>query len=448
MVRCWTIRGPSIIFWILYLEAYEILAIVYSAELFMILKHHHLALLNGALPFTPPLTKLSSHKSLHTYNPEDYLEKLFKLLEMAMNDLISYDYDDDDDGYIDLEVSSCSNFLCHSISSPPFPIEFEFQMSTVPLEKDTTTSPADELFYKGKLLPLHLPPRLQMVEKILEKSNSEYDHRKDTFEECFSTPLMTTATTPTSTSTPFESCNISPSESCCVSRELNPEEYFFEYSSEIGGFMDENPKKSWTKKLKLIKQSSLGSKLKASRAYFRSLFGKSSCSDDSCTVATKVADEVTVSKAKESLNKYERSSKKTPFGQIQKDKYQTSTTAMQNIQKITEDGSGRLHRRSFSMAIKRYPKNKSLSSSSSSDSSSSSSSSTSSNGAHRLPFLKRSSSAKSEIENPIQGAIAHCKQSQQLHHSRKIVNEANLFALSASRISICDEQERPVLCRG
>ncbi|KAJ6900495.1 hypothetical protein NC652_026567 [Populus alba x Populus x berolinensis] len=348
-----------------------------------------------------------------TYNPEDYLEKIFKLLEMAMNDLISYDYDDDDDGYIDLEVSSCSNFPCHSISSPPFPIEFEFQMSTVPLEKDTTTSPADELFYKGKLLPLHLPPRLQMVEKILEKSSSEYDHRKDTFEECFSTPLMTTATTPTSTSTPFESCNISPSESCCVSRELNPEEYFFEYSSEIGGFMDENPKKSWTKKLKLIKQSSLGSKLKASRAYFKSLFGKSSCSDDSCTVATKVADEVTVSKAKESLNKYERPSKKTPFGQIQKDKYQTS-----------------------------------LSSSSSSDSSSSSSSSNSSNGAHRLPFLKRSSSAKYEIENPIQGAIAHCKQSQQLLHSRKTVNEANLFSLSASRISICDEQERPVLCRG
>ena len=370
------------------------------------------------------------------------------LLEMAKNQHLSYEHDDDDD-YIDLEVSSYSNFLCHPISSSPIPIEFEFQMSTVPPEKDTTTSPADELFYKGKLLPLHLPPRLQMVEKILEKSNSGYDHRKDTFEESFSTPLMTTATTPTSTSTPFESCNISPSESCCVSRELNPEEYFFEYSSESGGLIDENPKKSWTRKLKLIKQSSLGSKLKASRAYFKSLFGKSGCSEDSCTVATKVADEVTVSKAKESLNKYVRPTKKTPFGQIQNDKYQTSTTtAMQNNQKFTEDGSGHLHRRSFSMAIKRYSKNKSLSSTSSSDSPSSSSSSASSNGAHRLPFLKRSSSAKSEIENPIQGAISHCKQSQKLLQSMKTVNEANLYSLSASRISICDEQERPVLCRG
>ncbi|CAK7325595.1 unnamed protein product [Dovyalis caffra] len=366
---------------------------------------------------------------------------------MAMNHLLSFDHDEDDD-YIDMEVSSYSNFLCHSISSPPFPKEFEFQMSTASLEKDTTTSPADELFYKGKLLPLHLPPRLQMAEKILENSHSAYDHRKDTFEECFSTPLMTTATTPTSTSTPFESCNISPSESCCVSRELNPEEYFFEYSSEIGGFISENPKKSWTKKLKLIKQSSLGSKLKASRAYIKSLFGKSSCSDDSCTVATKVEDEVTVSKAKESLNNYVKPAKKTPFGQIQNDKYQMSTTGMQDKQKITEDGSDRLHRRSFSMAIKRYSTNKSLSSSSSSDSSSSSSSSTSSNGFHRLPFLKRSSSAKSEIENPIQGAIAHCKQSQQLFHSSKTANEAKLYSLSASRISICEEKERPVLCRG
>ncbi|KAF9676765.1 hypothetical protein SADUNF_Sadunf08G0037000 [Salix dunnii] len=365
---------------------------------------------------------------------------------MAMSHLLSYDKDDDDE-YINMEVSSRPIFFSQSVSSPPFPKEFEFQMSTTSLEKDTTTSPADELFYKGKLLPLHLPPRLQMVEKILENSNSSCDHRKDTFEEFFSTPLMTTAPTPTSTSTPFESCNVSPAESCCVSRELNPEEYVFEYSSQFGGFIDGKPKSSWTKKLNLIKQSSLSSKLKASRAYLKSLFGKSGCSDDSCTVASKVADEVTVSKARESLNKYVKPAKKTPFGQIQKDIYQTSTTVMQGKQKIIEDGCGRLHRRSFSMSIKRQSTNKSPSSSSSSDSSSFSSS-TGSNGFHRLPFPKRSSSAKFEIENPIQGAIAHCKQSQHRFHSKNIVNEVKLYSLSASRMSICDGQERPVLCRG
>uniref|UniRef100_A0A6N2LT64 Membrane-associated kinase regulator 4 n=1 Tax=Salix viminalis TaxID=40686 RepID=A0A6N2LT64_SALVM len=361
---------------------------------------------------------------------------------MAMSHLLSYDKDDDDDDYIDMEVSSRAIFF-----SPPFPKEFEFQMSTTSMEKDTTTSPADELFYKGKLLPLHLPPRLQMVEKILENSNSSCDHRRDTFEEFFSTPLMTAAPTPTSTSTPFESCNVSPAESCCVSRELNPEEYVFEYSSQFAGFIDGKPKSSWTRKLNMIKQSSLSSKLKSSRAYLKSLFGKSGCADDSCTVASKVADEVTVSKSRESLNKHVKTAKKKPFGQIQKDGHRTSATATQNKQKISEDGGGRLHRRSFSMSIKRHSTNKSSSSESSSDSSSFSSS-TGSNGFQRLPFPKRSSSAKFEIENPIQGAIAHCKQSQHRFHSRNIVNEAKFYSLSASRMSMCDEQERPVLCRG
>ncbi|KAG5239780.1 membrane-associated kinase regulator [Salix suchowensis] len=334
---------------------------------------------------------------------------------MAMSHLLSYDKDDDDD-YIDMEVSSRAIFFSQSVSSPPFPKEFEFQMSTTSMEKDTTTSPADELFYKGK---------------------------RDSFEEFFSTPLMTTAPTPTSTSTPFESCNVSPAESCCVSRELNPEEYVFEYSSQFGGFIDGKPKSSWTRKLNLIKQSSLSSKLKSSRAYLKSLFGRSGCSDDSCTVASKVADEVTVSKARESM----RPAKKMPFGQIQKDRHQTSAAATQNKQKISEDGGGRLHRRSFSMSIKRHSTNKSSSSESSSDSSSFSSSA-GSNGFQRLPFPKRSSSAKFEIENPIQGAIAHCKQSQHRFHSRNIVNEAKFYSLSASRMSMCDEQERPVLCRG
>lgn len=362
---------------------------------------------------------------------------------MAVN-LLSYDQTDDD--YIDMEIGSFSNFLRHSIGSPPHPREFEFQMSSKSLEKEPTTSPADELFYKGKLLPLHLPPRLQMVEKLLENSKSTCDTRQDTFEEFYSTPLMTTATTPTTMSTPFKSCNISPSESCQVSRELNPEEYFFQYSTEVNGFIDNNPKKSWTKKLKLIKQSSFGSKLKASRAYLKSFFGKSGCSDDSCTAATKVADEGTVSKARASMNKYVKAAKKTPFGQIQKEKYQMSTTAMRNVnkQQVTEDCSGRLHRRSFSMAIKRHSTNKF----SSSSGSSSSSSSTTSNGFKALPFLKRSSSVNSEIENPIQGAIAHCKQSQQMFHPRKAVNEVGFYSLSASKIANCEDQEILDLCRG
>lgn len=75
-------------------------------------------------------------------------------------------YDQADEDYIDMEISSFSKFF--SLSSPPQTREFEFQMSSSSAEREPTNSPADELFYKGKLLPLHLPPRLQMVEKLLQ----------------------------------------------------------------------------------------------------------------------------------------------------------------------------------------------------------------------------------------------------------------------------------------
>lgn len=369
---------------------------------------------------------------------------------MAVNHL---SYDPSEDDYIDMEVGSYSAFLSHSMCSPPHPREFEFQMSSSSLEiEPSTTSPADELFYKGKLLPLHLPPRLQMVEKLLQNSTSCFDHNpKDRFEEFYSTPLATTATTPTTMSTPFESCNISPSESCQVSRELNRDEYIFEYATEVSGFgfgfVNENSKKSWTKKLK--QYSSLGSKLKASRAYLKSLFGKTGCSNESsAAAAAKNADEAMVMKS-EDLSKYAKTGKKNPFGQIQKDKYRMSASGMRsfNKDKITENGAG-LHRRSYSLAIKRHStKNSTSPSSSSSSASSSSSCSNHSSATHELKFLKRCNSANSEMESSIQGAIAHCKQSQQTFRSRKTANEVGFYSLSAS-ISPSEDQERPDLCRG
>uniref|UniRef100_A0A0E0KXW5 Uncharacterized protein n=1 Tax=Oryza punctata TaxID=4537 RepID=A0A0E0KXW5_ORYPU len=46
--------------------------------------------------------------------------------------------------------------------------EFEFHSSATVVSK-AFASPADELFYKGNLLPLHLPPRLQLVQKLLQE---------------------------------------------------------------------------------------------------------------------------------------------------------------------------------------------------------------------------------------------------------------------------------------
>ncbi|KAF7804526.1 putative membrane-associated kinase regulator 4 [Senna tora] len=311
-----------------------------------------------------------------------------------------------DEDFIDMELSSSSNsfFSSYSITSPPKSREFEFQMTSVSKEKESTTSPADELFYKGKLLPLHLPPRLQMVQKLLENPNDTFQYYVKTTESPFKDCNFRLPST--NGSTPVESCNISPSESCRVSSEVNPDEYLYNWSTEINGLVggDNIPKKSWSKKLKQIKQFWLGQRLKTSRAYLKSLFNKSACSDKSCANAGG-AEEERKSKCKECQNKYAKvGARRHLFEMIDKNR------------EILEDGLMNNHRRSFSGAIQRHSVTKasSLSTSSSGSSSTSSSFSFSSSGFYDLHLFKRSSSSNSELEEgSIEGAIAHCKQSQQ-----------------------------------
>ncbi|KAL2509478.1 putative membrane-associated kinase regulator 3 [Forsythia ovata] len=173
---------------------------------------------------------------------------------MASN-LQSYDSSDEED-YIDMDLFSS-----------PHSTEFEFQMCFISNDEN---SPADELFYKGKLLPLHLSPRL----KMLQTSN-------------------TPSTTPVD-----ESCNISPSESCRDSCELNlDDDYFFEWSTELSSFIHSNrSKKSWSKKLKFVKNSiPIGHKLKAC---LKSLFSKSdesSCAKAAACNRSSSATEIDVS---------------------------------------------------------------------------------------------------------------------------------------------------------
>lgn len=296
-----------------------------------------------------------------------------------------------DEDFIDIEPTSpSSTILCSN--SPPQNREFEFQMSaSISNERDNSVSPADDLFYKGKLLPLHLPPRLEMVQKLL--------HIKDEiFEDC-GVPFLNSPST-NGCCTPVDSCNISPSESCRVSCELNPSEYFFSWSTdEFRSFIhDHHPKKSWSKKLKLIKQPSfLTQKLKNSRTYLKSLFTKSNCSMVSSSLAENRE------KAEQGADKLNMVPKKVHSGNL--------CNMDDNISKP---------RKSFSGAIKRHSPSKCLSSSSSSDSSSSGASSLSSsfsinsNGVFDLHLMKRSRSDPSVIETSIEAAIAHCKHSQKL----------------------------------
>ncbi|KAL0349230.1 UNVERIFIED_CONTAM: putative membrane-associated kinase regulator 4 [Sesamum angustifolium] len=286
----------------------------------------------------------------------------------------------EEEDYINMEVDSSvasSIFRRHSSTK-----EFEFQSFSSSSEKDhTTTSPADELFYMGKLLPLHLPPRLEMVHNILQNPASFHSKSKP-FEddEPFTTPLFMTPTA----NTPFESCNVSPSESCHVSRELCPDEYFLDYQE----------KKSWTKKLKLIKQSS-------SSSHFQ-----------------KPSNERMATQRVSSLS----------------GKSSATKTAI-SWRSIVEGGS---HRRSFSGAFKRLSKPKTSAISPSNPRSE----------ICNRQGLNRSSSSSSELENPIQAAIAHCKRSQQQLYSRQMANELGFCSVSASSRVIYDEQERPGLCRG
>ncbi|KAI5682224.1 hypothetical protein M9H77_03452 [Catharanthus roseus] len=377
---------------------------------------------------------------------------------MATNHLNSCQNADED--YIDMDVSSSSSstFFFSNItsnSSPQNSREFEFQMSSASDEKDSTTSPADELFYKGKLLPLHLPPRLQMVQKLLLQTSttttSFHQNPKETFlEDAFFRTSSSSSTAPsTNTSTPSESWNISPSESCRVSCELNPAEYFFEWSTELRSFINNHPKKSWSKNLRLIRQYSITQKLKASRVYLKSLFSKSACSDESCAkAACNLESPGGFGKARESSNKFIKVAKKTPFGYIGRGTLPTPASVAKSIEKETIEECITQHRRSFSRTIKRHSPTKCLSSSSSSSSPSSGASSLSSsfsinsNVLYDLQSLRRSSSATSEIDGSIEAAIAHCKSSQRSFNSRNTLTDAGFCSLSSAKIAPSENQDK------
>ncbi|KAK9078603.1 hypothetical protein SSX86_002660 [Deinandra increscens subsp. villosa] len=314
--------------------------------------------------------------------------------------LLSCNYEDEE--FIDMEVSSSP----HS-NSPSKSREFEFQMATDSIIH--SNSPADELFYKGKLLPLHLPPRVKMVKSLLQ--NTKFKEAQEQQEEfiTFSTPMV-------------QSCNISPSESCRVSTDLTPDEYSFEWSTELTGFIADHPKKyygPWSKKLRLIKHSSITQKLKASKSYLKSLFIKSTCGSDGNPCAKQ---ELQQDCDKSFLKKYLKTNQRSGFVQIETGKNPTLANVLKGVEEQGNEDvfdSNCSHRKSFSGAIKRKCSSSSTSSSSSASGSSSSSSSFNySNGNYELQMLKRNSSANSELDGSIEAAIDHCKKSQQVFDSR------------------------------
>ncbi|CAN6337373.1 unnamed protein product [Urochloa humidicola] len=335
----------------------------------------------------------------------------------------------------------------------------EFEFMSAPLDRwgepAVAASPADELFYKGKLLPLHLPPRIQMVEELL------VDGRR-------AAPRREALGFRTAPATPYESCAASPSNnSCYASGELNVEEYFQEYAAGLAGAAAAaaaaGERKTWSRKLRFMRQLNLGLKLKASKAYLKTIFAAAANKQGSPAEE----DKGVLAAAARGAHEHQQLAhghlsrawrKKNPFGQVRSNRCIASSSYGGG-----GGGSGRAtptaerepgHRRSFSSVIVRYsasnktpaaaapPAPAPSSSSCSSSSSSSSSVRTSSESDEGAgPALRRSSSASSEVENPIQGLIAYCKRSQQLASVRKSASDAGFRFLSSAASKIAADSD-------
>jgi hypothetical protein len=348
----------------------------------------------------------------------------------------------EEEDFIDMDLSfaaGAGEFEFHHMSAPLDGSGRSGQPPLLPL-----ASPADELFYKGKLLPLHMPPRVQMVEDLL------LDHH------CAARGRGRHLAVSTAPATPCErSRGASPANSCFVSGELNVEEFFREYEAGLAHADDASAaaggeKRPWSRRLRFVtRQLSLGRQLKASKAYLKTMF-----------VATKPAgnaEDKNVLAAKDlshsSHGGHLRAWRKNPFGQIRSNRC--------IAEKSSESGGG--HRRSFSSVIVRYsasnktspapaPSSCSSTSSSTKSSTSTSSSVRSSSGSDGAgaPVLRRSSSASSEAENPIQGLIAYCKKSQQLASVRKSASDTGFRFLSSSAASkvAAESEGLDEICRG
>jgi hypothetical protein len=344
---------------------------------------------------------------------------------------------DAEEDYIDMDLSSSV-----AAGRPVAREEFEFMSAPLDRQGEPLASPADELFYKGNLLPLHLPPRIQMVEGLLDGHGG-------------GVTLLGYSTAP---ATPYESCHASPAQSRFVSGELNVEEYFQKYKAGLVDAAAAGERKSWSRKLKFVRQLNLGLKLKASKAYLKTIFAAKSgnADDDKSNVHGATTRELSRVHHEHSHG-HLRTWRKNPFGQIRSNRYIAShSRGSSGVHAEPEGGRHKErehgHRRSFSSVTVRcsssnktsppptLPSSVSSSCSTSTSPSASSSVRTSSDSDGGAPAL-RTSSASSEVENPIQGLIAYCKKSQQLASVRKSASDTGFRFLSSSSSKIAAESD-------
>ncbi|XP_066364231.1 probable membrane-associated kinase regulator 3 [Miscanthus floridulus] len=284
------------------------------------------------------------------------------------------------DDYIDMDLTPAATPV-----PPPSSPRFEFQSAgagDARHREAAFASPADELFYKGNLLPLHLPPRLQLVQRLLQDQEQQQPPLRGVKRDAESDAAAAAAA---------EGGDADAASKVCAAK-----------------------KPSWAKKLKVVKRW-------ASREYIRSLFLARPPLPSDIVAA---ADGGTSASASG---------------------HGIGSVSARGSVLEQEEACQCHHRKSFSGIIRRVrlvaTNNKAPGTSPLCSSSSSSSSSTPSCGNANgfffrtpAPALKRSSSSGSSEEGAIQGAIAHCKRSQLLQPGMMVSSAA----AAAARRSVSD----------
>ncbi|CAL0311341.1 unnamed protein product [Lupinus luteus] len=302
----------------------------------------------------------------------------------------------------------------HSFSSSSSS-DFEFTISISPRKSSSTLCPADQLFYKGQLLPLHLSPRISMLRTLLLSSSSSS-----------SSSSTTTTTTTTSTSTARHSTDSHSSFNSDLA--LLPHSHSSSRPSSVTDFDDDfnrlhNP----------AKPKSTAKYFSFSR--FSSVFRNTNNNNNNNHVKTRESVKRISTTAKEVIRKYfnkvkplyEKFSHKQKSGEFNmEDPATTTTTATTSVLSLLtrtersnkdtqvsakrggKENSGVLSH-SFSGNL-RYPRSRTTCVSSCP---SSMRSSPTHSGVLSFPRAAagRDASSMEELQSAIQGAIAHCKNS-------------------------------------
>ncbi|XP_073127774.1 probable membrane-associated kinase regulator 1 [Henckelia pumila] len=308
----------------------------------------------------------------------------------------------------------------HSFSSSSSSSDFEFIISRSPHK--SSAAAADELFYKGQILPLHLSPRISMVRALL-----------------LSSPSTSSSSDTTTTASRDSTASTSSASSIDLPHHLDCE------SSRPSSVTDDDDFKRLThtgRNIHSLNFLPTKSSKYFSLAKFSSVFRKEHKNTTAATAVKRVS-----SSAKEVVRKYlkkvkplyEKISQKQqqqkaspsppcmpPPSRLPKSENTTPRMAENKDQDLTTCNTKNISQYSFSGSL-RFPSRRSCISSCPSSMGSSPSHGKSGSGFSQMGragsgMCYSDSSSMEELQSAIQGAIAHCKNSM-LQNKTMVSNE-------------------------